>query len=199
MDVSAKGTNGSSVANFNLQQPYYQSVAYGPSAHPIGNGVPHGSAPNGHVAGTQGALLSAPFATPMAYDGEVSKNVREQVARTLRESGFEPKGHTRSYRKPYPDFLDIVPYPRGFRILDFVKFFGDDSKTTYEHVGKYLTQVREVGITDAHKVKLFPLFSWFTSLAPNSVTAWACLEQKIHDYFYYGETELRLSHLSMVW
>jgi hypothetical protein len=85
-----------------------------------------------------------------------------------------------------------------------VKFSGDDSKTTYEHVGQYLAQVSEIGITDAHKVKLFPLslsstaFNWFTSLAPNSITTWACLEQKFHDYFYYGDTELRLSHLTMV-
>jgi hypothetical protein len=60
------------------------------------------------------------------------------VARTLREFSFEPKGHTRSYRKPYPKFFDTVPYPRGFRIPDFVKFSRDDSKSTYGHVGQYL-------------------------------------------------------------
>lgn len=61
MDVSAKGTNGSSVANFNLQQPYYQTVAYGPFVHPIGNEVSHGSAPNEHVVGTQGGVVVSPF------------------------------------------------------------------------------------------------------------------------------------------
>jgi hypothetical protein len=204
IDASAKGTSGSAVANSNLQQPYYQNVAYGPSINPIGNRVPQGSVPNRHVAGAQGALCSAPFVTPVTYDGEAFENVREQVARTLREFGFEPKGHTRSYKKPYLDFFDTVTYPRGFRIPDFVKFLGDDSKTTYEHVGQYLAQVNDIGITDAHKVKLFPLslsstaFNWFTSLAPNSINTWACLEKKFHDYFYCGETELRLSHLTTV-
>ena len=54
------------------------------------------------------------------------------------------------------------------------------------------------------RLKLFPLslsgtaFTWFTSLAPNSISTWAQLEQKFHEYFYSGETELRLSDLTMV-
>jgi hypothetical protein len=49
---------------------------------------------------------------------------------------------------------------------------------------------------------MFPLslsgtaFTWFTSLAPNSIFTWAQLEQKFHEYFYFGDTELRLSHLT---
>jgi hypothetical protein len=39
-------------------------------------------------------------------------------------------------------------------------------------------------------------FTWFTSLAPNSIFTWAQLEQKFHEYFYSGDTELRLSHLT---
>jgi hypothetical protein len=48
---------------------------------------------------------------------------------------------------------------------------------------------------------MFPLllsgtaFTLFTSLAPNSIFTWAQLEQKFHEYFYFGDTELRLSHL----
>jgi hypothetical protein len=55
-----------------------------------------------------------------------------------------------------------------------------------------------------HKVKLFPLslssaaFNWFTLLAPNSVSTWACLEEKFHEYFYNRETELKLSDLTAV-
>jgi hypothetical protein len=51
---------------------------------------------------------------------------------------------------------------------------------------------------------MFPLslsvtaFTWFTSLAPNSIFTWAQLEQKFHEYFYYGDTELRLSYLIVV-
>jgi hypothetical protein len=36
------------------------------------------------------------------------------------------------------------------------------------------------------------------SLAPNSIHTWEHLEQKFHEYFYTGETELRLSHLAAI-
>jgi hypothetical protein len=41
-------------------------------------------------------------------------------------------------------------------------------------------------------------FTWFTSLAPNSIFTWTQLEQKFHEYFYSGDTELRLSHLTTI-
>jgi hypothetical protein len=41
----------------------------------------------------------------------MSENVREQVARTLREFVLEPKGRGRTYPKLYPKFFDTVPYP----------------------------------------------------------------------------------------
>jgi hypothetical protein len=51
---------------------------------------------------------------------------------------------------------------------------------------------------------MFPLslsvtaFTWFDHLVPNSIFTWAQLEQKIHEYFYSGDTELRLSHLTII-
>ena len=53
-------------------------------------------------------------------------------------------------------------------------------------------------------MRLFPLsrsaadFTWFISLPPNSVYTFADLEQKFYDYFFTGETELKLSHLTLV-
>ena len=41
-------------------------------------------------------------------------------------------------------------------------------------------------------------FTWFILLPPNSVRTWADLEQKFYDYFFTGETELKLSHLTSV-
>jgi hypothetical protein len=97
-----------------------------------------------------------------------------------------------------------VPYHRGFQVPDFIKFTGDDSKMTYGHVGQFLAQVSYVDINDVHQIRRFPLllsdaaFTWFVSLPANLVDTWERLEQKLHDYFYNGETELRLSHLVLV-
>jgi hypothetical protein len=59
-----------------------------------------------------------------------------------------------------------------------------------------------LGITDVHKIRMFPLsitrttFNWFTSLPPKSTNSCVSLEQKFHNYFYTGEVEVRLSNLT---
>jgi hypothetical protein len=87
------------------------------------------------------------------------------------------------YQKPYREYFDMIPYPWGFQVPDLAKFTGDDAKTTYEHVGQFLAQVNNMGITEVHKIRMFPLsltgatYNWFTSLPPNSIDSWASLEQ----------------------
>jgi hypothetical protein len=91
------------------------------------------------------------------------------MARALREFGFTSKGWARSYQKPYLEYFDMIPYPRGFWVPDLAKFMGVDAKTMYDHIGQFLAQVNGVSITDVHKIKMFPLsltgvdFNWFTS------------------------------------
>jgi hypothetical protein len=80
-------------------------------------------------------------------------------------------------------------------------FSGEDGKTTLEHVGQFILHCGEASANDALKLRMFPLllsstaFTWFTSLTHNSIFTWAQLEQKFDEYFYSGDTELRLSHL----
>jgi hypothetical protein len=42
------------------------------------------------------------------------------------------------------------------------------------------------------------VFTWFSSLAPNSVDSWNQLEQKFHDHFFSGDYHLKLTDLTMV-
>jgi hypothetical protein len=62
----------------------------------------------------------------------------------------------------------------------------------------------EVSSIDALKVHLFSLsltgtvFSWFSSLSPNSIDSWEQLERKFNDHFYSFENELKLSNLTSV-
>ena len=41
-------------------------------------------------------------------------------------------------------------------------------------------------------------FSWFSSLAPNSIRSWDELEQKFHDHFYSRDNETKLTDLTSV-
>jgi hypothetical protein len=182
--------------NPNFQQPYYQTMAYYPNISPMGTGVPHGI-PNILFPGTPAYVTPNP-----RVEGDVNDGVRYQISRTLREFRFTLKGRARSYQKPYPEYFDMIYYPWGFRVPDLAKFTGDDAKTTYEHIGQFLSQVNDVGNTDMHKIRTFLLclngaaINWLTSLPPNSIDSWVSLEQKFHDHFYNGEVELRLSDLT---
>jgi hypothetical protein len=182
--------------NPNFQQPYYQTMAYGTNIPPMGTGVPHGPIPDIFFPRTPAYVTPNP-----RVEGEVNDGVRDQITRTLREFGFTPKGWARTYQKSYPEYFDTIPYPQGFWVPDLAKLTGDDAKTTYEHIGQFLAQVNDVGITDMHRIRMFPFsltreaFNWFTSLPPNSIDFWVNLEQKFHDYFYNREVELWLSDL----
>jgi hypothetical protein len=63
-----------------------------------------------------------------------SVNSFEECLATVRED-FKK---SRVYQKPYPLHFDLVPYPVGWHTPDFVKFNGDDNRTTWEHVSQYL-------------------------------------------------------------
>nr|AAK92671.1 putative gag protein [Oryza sativa Japonica Group]AAO37834.1 putative gag protein [Oryza sativa Japonica Group]ABF97095.1 retrotransposon protein, putative, unclassified [Oryza sativa Japonica Group] len=95
-------------------------------------------------------------------------------------------------------------YPEDVRVPEFTKFSGKDNMTTWEYIGQFSAQWGEASNRDAFKLRLFSLslsgtaFTWFTSLPVNSIHTWAQLEQKFHDYFYTGKTELRLCHLTSV-
>jgi hypothetical protein len=147
-------------------------------------------------------LIDMTLAQATAEPSADPNNLTNQLATILWESfGIELKGWGRVYRKSYPDYYDQLPYPRGYRVS---KFSGEDGKTTLEHVGQFILQCGEASVNDALKLRIFLLslsctaFTWFTSLTPNSIFTWAQLEQKFHEYFYSGDTELRLSHLTAV-
>jgi hypothetical protein len=169
-------------------------MAYGPNMPPMGTGVSHSPIPHIFFPRTPAYVTPNP-----RVEGEVNDGVWDQIARTLWVFWFKLKGRARPYQKLYLEYFDTIPYLRGFWVPDLAKFTGDDAKTPYEHIGQFLAQVNDVGITNLHKIRMFPLsltgaaLNWFTSLPPNSIDSWVSLEQKFHDYFYNGEVELRLS------
>ena len=92
--------------------------------------------------------------------------------------------------------------PPRYRVPNFSKFTEVDEMTTMEHISRYLIQLRDASIEEAHKVWFFPLslsrlaFSWFSSLEQNSITGSADLENKFHTYFYSGIGEKKLTDLT---
>ena len=61
-------------------------------------------------------------------------NLRGEMAKTLRENFVVELPRNRIYQKPYPEYFDAIQCPPGYKIPDFVKFNGEGTKTTWEHV-----------------------------------------------------------------
>ena len=69
-------------------------------------------------------------------------------------------------------------------------------------ISQYVAQLGEASSNNSLRVRLFSLsltgtvFSWFSSLPPNSVRSWNELEQKFYDHFYSGDNEAKLIDLT---
>ena len=92
----------------------------------------------------------------------------------------------------------------NYRLLEFAKFTSQDSTSTIEHISRHLTQLGEASIEESHRVCFFslslsgPAFTWFLSLAVNSIANWSNLEKKIHTYFYTGIGEIKITDLTTI-
>ena len=60
-------------------------------------------------------------------------------------------------KKPYPSSFDSVQYPASFRLPEFVKFSGEDTRSTFEHISQYLVQLGEAGSINAVVSREAPL------------------------------------------
>ena len=138
------------------------------------------------------------------YEADLAR-MKEDLADMFKEKLGFVAGRSRLHRRPYVDAFDLIPYPTGWRVLDFVKFSGDDNRSTWEHISQYIAQLGEVDSSKFLRVHMFSLsltgmaFFWFSSLAPNSIRSWDELEQKFHDHFYSGDNNTtKLTDLTLV-
>ena len=82
---------------------------------------------------------NTPITNRANADDVGSGNIKEEVMKIFRQTfDIEPKAKCRTYQRPYPENYDYVAYPQGFKISEFVKFTGDDSRTTLEHIGQFI-------------------------------------------------------------
>ena len=154
----------------------------GPHATPQQESGPHrGPIPKtnmtytGHT--TQRVSSSSHASASGTYKADFNR-FKGDLAGVLKSKLGIDMGGSRLYQKLYPPEFDFVSYPIAWRVPEFVKFNGDDSRTTWEHVSQYVLQLGEAGLNDALRIRLFFLsltgtaFCWFSSLASGSILNW---------------------------
>ena len=161
--------------------------------------------PSGHTIPNQREVSTSTQPNSSCNFDKVCAEYKNDLANLLRENfGVDVRSKTHAYQKPYPTSFASVAYPAGFRLSKFVKFSGEDTRGTFEHISQYLAQLKEAGSINELKVLLFSLsltgtaFSLFSSLAPKSIGSWEQLEQKFYEHFFCGHNEFKLSHLTSV-
>ena len=78
------------------------------------------------------------------YEADLAR-MREDLADMFKEKLGFVAVRSWLYSRPYADAFDLIPYPTGWRVPDFVKFSGDDNRSTWEHISQYIAQLGEVG------------------------------------------------------
>jgi hypothetical protein len=86
---------------------------------------------------------TAPVAPSTDFNDTLNR-FREELSKSFEESlGVQIKPSRTTYHKPYPSHFDFMKAPDGWKVSDFNKFSGDDSKSTMEHVSMFLAQLGE--------------------------------------------------------
>ena len=53
--------------------------------------------------------------------------------------------------------FDAIPYPQNFKVPKFIKFIGEDSRTTWEHVSQFNAWMEIYDSLDHLKIRMSPL------------------------------------------
>jgi hypothetical protein len=130
--------------------------------------------------------------------------VREVIAGAFRDKLGVNMSHGAgySYRRPYDSRFDYDPYLQGTRIPQFIKFSGDQGRSTHEHIRQQLGELTD---KEAFCVCLFSLslidtaFRWYTTLPANSIYSWRDLEQNSMIIFFSRDYELGVVDLVALW
>ena len=95
--------------------------------------------PNPPKSPSQIPILDNAPTTPTTDFSDTLNRFREELSKSLEESlGVQIKPSRTTYRKPYPSHFDFMKAPDGWRVPDFYKFSGDDSKSTMERINMFL-------------------------------------------------------------
>ena len=102
-------------------------------------------------------LASASQASTIGnYQADFSR-FKEDLANMIKTKLGVDMGNSRLYQKPYTPEFDFISYSVGCCVPEFMKFNGDDTHTTWEHISQYILQLGETGFHDALCVRLFSL------------------------------------------
>ena len=92
---------------------------------------PHQMNVQGQFPAPQGAPRIQPLHAPINRE-QLVEAIHEEYGPILRRVGRP------TYRQPYPDHIDRVEIPQGYKVPNFTLFSGDGEQSTVEHIGWFI-------------------------------------------------------------
>ena len=93
--------------------------------------------PNLGYQGTQNFNLQMGQQLPRNSNSNADELLLRVTEMMKNQFGLKPKGQTFLYKRPYPEWYDLVVLSTNYRLPEFAKFTGQDSTSTIEHVSQY--------------------------------------------------------------
>jgi hypothetical protein len=153
--------------------------------------------------GTAAGMPTGPIGRPGDQDANVDLMVQKMADVLQNQFGLKHKNQGQVYTPPFPEWYNRVALPQRVKPpADFTKFSGQVDTSTMEHIARYLMQLGEASADEAFRIRYFPLsltglaFTWFASLAAQSICTWKDLEQKFHAHYFIGSNEKKLIDLT---
>ena len=78
------------------------------------------------------------------YEADLLR-MREDLASMFKSKLGLDVGRSQLYQSQYVDAFDLIHYPSGWHVPDFVMFSDDNNRSTWEHIRQYIAQLGEVG------------------------------------------------------
>ncbi|KAG8367735.1 hypothetical protein BUALT_Bualt16G0103800 [Buddleja alternifolia] len=101
--------------------------------------------------------------------------------------------------KPYPSWVDKVPFPPGFTQPEFRRFDGKGNPR--EHVAHFIARLAQLGENKLLWLQLFvqslegPAFVWYSNLPEGSISDWDSLIREFYNQFSNTERRVGVAEL----
>ncbi|XP_050919016.1 uncharacterized protein LOC127136513 [Lathyrus oleraceus] len=131
-------------------------------------------------------------------------NLAAMVKRIMVRNGINFGLRRPNYTSPLSEYILKAEAPPRTKIPKFIKFSGDTTESTIEHVARYLIEVGDILNNESLRIKFFPSsliknsFAWFTILPQSSIHTWNQLERMFHEQFYMGQMKISLKELASI-
>ncbi|XP_058788296.1 uncharacterized protein LOC131662505 [Vicia villosa] len=136
----------------------------------------------------------------VAMENNLTTTIERIMARNKMNTPLEKP----TYSSPLVEYIVQTENPRGWKIPKYTKFGGETGESKVENIARYPTESGDMANNESLRVKHFPssltkaIFTWFTTLPPNSIDSWPKLEKLFHEQFYEGHSKISLVELSSI-